>query len=329
MLRARLTVPSVALTIVVIAGLGCSSTAPASNGATTTTGVCGFSGTVPRLSLSSNTNDELESGELRNGGTVQNYAQAQGLQFLDSFVGSYLRGDTTLYAGTLQASDNQSVLGLDCAGAKCRNESINEGSAIGSLAVSSGVATLTVHSLADHKYVVLTQSKSDANVSSVSIVLPDSRQGGNTGTCTKCVTDFLAKPSSISFKDLVSIADVAVNPGTDGGTGAPLSTHATGSLTLSHPCSLTFNDLVELNSMNGLPISNNGYEPSVMNTFVLQDDGDMVATVQGSVYAYVGEEYCTTSYTIDLYVNPSNLADYGVRNFQTFKPDASYEQVCP
>jgi hypothetical protein len=329
---ARTVVPCLAVAVVTafVAGLGCSSTAPASNSSpSTTTGACGFTGAIPKLALSANTTNELENGELQDGGTAQGYAEAQGLRFLDTFVGSFLRGDTTIYQGTLEASDNQSVLGQDCAGVRCKNESISEGSAVASLAVTSGVATLEVHSLADHKYIVLTESKSVANVTNVSIVLPDSSQGGNSGTCTKCATDFVSKPSAITFKDLVSTAQVAVNPGvTDGGTGAALSTHATGSLTLSAPCALTFNDLVELNSLNGLPTSNYGYQQNVMNTFT-QQGGDMVATVQGSVYAYIGEQYCTTSYTIDLYVSLSNLADYGVRNFQTFKPDASYEQICP
>lgn len=36
------------------------------------------------------------------------------------------------------------------------------------------------------------------------------------------------------------------------------------------------------------------------------------------------EEYCAVAYTLELYVNANNLADYGVRNFKTYIPDAGY-----
>jgi hypothetical protein len=274
--------------------------------------------------------------------TVEAYAEAQGLAYLDTFVGSYLRGDVTLYTGTLQASDNQSVLGNDCGGGgtACKNQSITEGPAIASLVVSQGVATLSVHSLSDHEYVVFGQSSDAASITNIGLVLPDSSEGGNSGSCKGCVPSFSSKPSSITFKDVVGTADVAINPGqgnvdggvTDANAGAPLSTHASLSLSQATACALTFDDLIELNALNGLATNNNGYASTNAASTFAQQGNDMVALVQSSVYSYTANEGCTTSYTIELYVNLTNLADYGVRNFQTFTPDAGggyyYGTVC-
>ena len=234
--------------------------------------------------------------------------------------------------GTLSAHDNESVLGTDCAGgtAACKDQSISEGPAIASLTVADGVASLTVHSLAEHKYVMFQQTKKAADVTTVSLVLSDSDSGGDTGTCSGCVPSFASKPQTVSFQNIESTADVGVNAppvGEDAGSrdagGAVLNTYASSSLTLGTACALTFDDLVELNALN---------VPSRMNApvFTLQG-GLMVAELRGSLYADVSKEYCLTSYTIEIYVNPSNLADYGVRGYKTYVPDAGYYYggVCP
>ena len=45
----------------------------------------------------------------------------------------------------------------------------------------------------------------------------------------------------------------------------------------------------------------------------------MVALVQGSIYGpSASGQYCSMGYSIELFVDPTNLASYGVRNFQTF-----------
>jgi len=334
MVRSALAVSAVIFASFIVA---CSSNGTTASPATVGA-ACSYVAPVPAAPASSTTNDY---GELPSGMTVQAYAEAQGLAYLDSFVGTYLRGDVTLYTGTLQASDNQSVLGDDCGGGStaCKNGSITEGPAIASLVVSQGIATLSVHSLSEHDYVVFTQSTAAAGVTNVGIVLPDTSEGGNTGTCKGCVPSFSAKPSSITFKNLVSTGDVAVNPGqgnvdggvTDANAGAALSTHASASLTLATACALTFDDLIELNSLNGLGTSNNTLGSANTSSTFTQQGNDMVAEVQSTVYSYTGEQDCSTSYTIELYVNLTNLADYGVRNFQTYTPDAGYyyEPACP
>jgi hypothetical protein len=212
----------------------------------------------------------------------------------------------------------------------CKDQSIAEGPAVASLTVVDGVAALTVHSLAEHKYVIFQQTTEAADVTTVSLVLSDSTSGGNSGTCSGCVPSFASKPQTISFQNIESTVDVGVNAppvGRDAGSrdagGAVLDTYASSSLTLGTACALTFDDLIELNALN---------PPSDMSAPVFTlEGGDMVAQLQGSVYGNVSNEYCVTSYTIEIYVNASNLADYGVRSYQTYVPDAGYYygSVCP
>jgi len=316
--------------LVVVVPVACSGTT-VSGASGSASSSCAYSGAIPMIPPSPVTSQDVQSQNLPTGVSVQAFAEAQGYQYLDSFVGQYLRGDVTVYAGTLSARDNESVLGTDCAGggSACTDESISEGPAVASLSVASGAASLTVHSLAAHKYVVFQQTAAVAGVTTVSLVLPDGSSGGNTGTCAGCVPSFVSKPQTIAFQNLESSADVAVNPpqvGVDAGPvdagGAALHTYASSSLTLGTACSLTFDDLVELNALN--PPASTG-----ALVFTLRG-GEMVAVLQGAIYGDVSSQYCLTSYTIELYVNPSNLADYGVRAYQTYIPDAGYyENPCP
>jgi len=293
---------------------------------------CAYSGAVPAVPASPVTKQDVQSQNLPSGASVQAFAEAQAYQYLDAFVGQYLRGDVTFYTGTLSAHDNESVLGTDCAGgsAACKDQSIAEGPAVASLTSANGVASLTVHSLTARKYVLFQQTQAAADVTSVSLVLSDSTSGGNSGTCSGCVPSFASKPQTISFQNIESTGDIGVNAppvgqdaGSRDGGGAVLNTYATSSLTLGAACALTFDDLVELNAES---------PPSGMNTpvFTLQG-GEMVAELQGQIYGEVGSQYCLTSYRIEVYVNASNLADYGVRGYETFVPDAGYfyGEQCP
>jgi hypothetical protein len=323
--------------LVVATSVACTVACNGSSSATPAAGTCSFVAPIPVLPATPLTPSDLEYGNLPPGISVQSYAEAQGLAYLDSFVGSYLRGGVPLYTGTLAAHDNESVLGLDCSGGStaCKDQSITEGPAIASLAVGDGGASLSVHSLAQHEYVVFQQSQGVADVTTVGLVLPDDSSGGNTGTCKGCVPSFGSMPKSITFENIESSAEVAVNAtpfGTDAGAvdaaGALLHTYASASLTVAEPCALTFNDLIELNTLNPISTPYGFATP----TFVLTG-GQMVAELQGSVYAEGSEgtgNYCSTWYMIELYVDPSNLADYGVRSYQTFTPDAGYDDynVC-
>jgi hypothetical protein len=322
------------------AGLGCSISG-GSNAA-----ACSYSGALPPPPSSSLTQSGggFDDGTLPQGVSVQAFAEGLGRQYLDAYVGDYLRGKLTVYHGTLSANDDQSVLGIDCNGGSdaCADQSIPNGPAVASLTVDAdaGTATLTVHSLAAHKYVAFQQTAAMSDVTTVGVVLPDTSTGGNTGTCSGCVTEFGNTPTSISIRNLDGIGYVAVNPPADAsqGTvndagevvdayaGVKLDIHASGALVLGTPCELTFDDLAELNAF-GPPLAS-----SVSAPVGFQQQGDeMVALVQGSAYSYdqQTDNGCVTYYTIELYVSTTNLADYGVRNFAVVHPDAGYyEQFC-
>lgn len=340
MLCVRFAIPCLVVSLSLAVGCGSKVTSTA----TTSGATCSYSGAIPKAPSSKLTGGGFGYGSPPQGVSVQAYAEANGLAYLDAFVGSYLRGDSTVYTGTLSAEDNQSVLGTDCNGGSqaCHDQSIASGPAVASLAVASGEATLTVHSLGAHKYVVFSQSHTEPDVTTVGIVLPDTGAGGNTGTCSGCAPSFLKKPASIDVQNLVSTAYVAVNPGVDAGpgvvddagivvdayAGVPLDTHASTSLTLATACDLTFDDLVELNSLG--PPSTSGSSGQTSYNFVARGD-QMVAVVQGSVYTYSEDAGtgCTTAYSIELYVSTTNLADYGVQNYTVVHPDAGYyQQYC-
>jgi hypothetical protein len=288
-----------ALTIL-LAMCGCGGS---SDGATAASTSCGFVAPVPTAPKDASYNASVEA-----------QAQTQGLQALDSFVGPYLRGDIAVYRGTLSAHDNQSVLASPSNDGSpgYKSQTVPEGPAVASLAIAGGSATLSVHSTTEHKYLVLQQdTKNASNTTNVGIILPDGSGGGNTGTCVGCVPDFGGKPQTIAFENIVSTQ--VVNIGAFAGEeleGGPdnddvtLHTYGTASLTLVPPCGVAFDDLAELNASNGL-------------TFALQGD-QMVTQMTG--YAYMSGEYCEVAYTIELYVSTTNLADYGVQNFQQLPP---------
>lgn len=315
-------VPTVVLIVAAAIACGGRSSSSATDSGSS---ACAYSGAIPTIPTSQVTKWDVANGMRPTGVSAQSYAEAQAYQYLDSFVGQYLRGDVPVYRGTFSAHDNESVLGTACDGgsAACTDESISEGPAVASLTVVDGAASLRVHSLSEHKYVLFRQTKEVADVTTVSLVLPDSSSGGNSGTCSGCVPSFASKPETISFQNLKSTVDVGVNPpplganaGSSDAGGVELNTYASSSLTLGTACSLAFADLAELNALN----RPTGARAPV---FTLKG-GEMVAELQGTVYGDVSNDFCLTLYTIELYVNASNLADYGVRGYQTFIPDAGY-----
>jgi hypothetical protein len=288
-----------ALTIL-LAMCGCGGS---SGDAGTASASCGFVAPVPKAPKAASYNASIE---------VQ--AESQGLQALDGFLGPYLRGDIAVYRGTLSAHDNQSVLASasNDGSPGYKSQTVPEGPAVASLAIAGGSATLSVHSTTEHKYLVFQQdTKNASNTTNVGIILPDGSGGGNTGTCIGCVPDLGGKPQTIAFENIVSTQVVNISAfageeleGGPDNDDVTLHTYGSASLTLVPPCGVTFDDLAELNASSGL-------------TFALQGD-QRVSQVTG--YGYVPGDYCQVTYTIELYVSTTNLADYGVQNFQQLPP---------
>jgi hypothetical protein len=216
-------------------------------------------------------------------------------------MGPYLRGQVTAYRGTFAGHDNQGVLRSKASGGpKLENQTVPMSAAVASLVVKGNNAVLTVHAMPEHKYLVFSQTAQDkSHATSVGIILSDVTGGGNSGTCVGCVPEFGDHPASIAFDDIETSELVAL---TNGGT-ATLRTHATANLQLVSPCGLAFEDIAELNEPGNL-----AFFPSSTNS------EEMIYEMEGYGYSPSG---CYQSYTIELHVNTTNLADYGVRNFRS------------
>jgi hypothetical protein len=263
---------------------GCGGSADASTSGAV--GACSFSTPLPDVAKTAPVHASVE---------VQ--AEAAGRIALDAYLRPYLRGEIAVYRGTLEAHDNQGVLGAQpYGGPKLEDQSVPASSAVAALTVQEGSALLTVHSVTEGKYLTFQQPIPDATeTTNIGIILSDDDTGGNTGTCERCVPAFGGDPASIAFAKIESSQLVGR---TTGGT-AHLHTYATANLERVPACSVTFADVAELNKPSALAFEARG--------------GEMVSTTTGYGFTPTG---CYETYTIDLYVNLENLADYGVRNFQ-------------
>jgi hypothetical protein len=257
-------------------------------------GTCSYSGSVP---------ETPDAGTIYNA-PLQQQAESEALAALDKYVGVYLRGDATVYRGTLSAQDNQGVLHESSGspdGGTLHNQTIPSGPAVAALTIASGTATLTVHSVNAYKHIVLTQEVKDSSTTNIGIILAEGAAGGNSGSCAGCVPGFTARPQTISFSG-VNVSQVVNLNGRSKDRSLHIS--ATASLELVTPCGIQFSDLAALNANSGL---------------LFQPRGDeYVAVVTGGGYTWTGPHnyYTYKQYTLELYVSATNLASYGVRNFE-------------
>jgi hypothetical protein len=243
-------------------------------------------------------------------GSAEDIAKAQGLTTLGSYLEPFLNGGVGVYKGTLSAHDNQGVLNgsMPAGSSGYVSQTVDGGPAIASLTIIGGIAVLSVHSFAAHKYVVFSQETSDAQkTTTVGIILADSKSGGNTGTCTSCVPSLAGRPKTIDFSNLESTQIVNVNPTGESSDNVTLHTFATASLELVSPCDVTFDDIAELNAGDGLAFTQNA--------------GDWTAQLAGYAYPTNG---CATSYTVELYVSATNLANFGVRDYAPGEDEGCY-----
>jgi hypothetical protein len=236
---------------------------------------------------------------------VQAQAEAAQAAVLDAMFGSYLRGDSHAYRGTFAVADNY-PLSQNLAGEPPPDGAvIPRGAGLASLVVSGGVATLSLHN--DGQYIPFTEAQANPLLVVIGVILGDNAVGGDTATCTGCLPDLFSAPESISLAKLVPTgfdADIA-------GGDPNLKLAASGTLDVAAPCSLAFADLLEL--APGVP--------------KFEAEGKLeVWHVSGDIGSQ-GQNGCETmqSYTIDLYVDPTNLADYGTKNFVAGMTD----MACP
>jgi hypothetical protein len=239
--------------------------------------------------------------------TVQGIAEGGGLGKLDRLVGRFLRQEAVVYHGMIEARETQSPGGTAqtlpqqsaIAGLTRGNEELLGGEGF------SGADVLIVHGVESGAYVQFSQVKEQPGVTWVGTILGDNSVGGDTTSCTDCTPAFAEFPAEISFESLTATSTIQVNDET--GTPQDVTLEVAASVTLDAvaPCDLTFEDLILVNHGTGpLPFVQEGDE------MILHDSG--VAPIPPTAPGMCGG----TAYTIDLYVNLSDLADYGVRNYE-------------
>ncbi len=276
--------------VAAVCGFACSSSALPGSGAT--------GGTGGSLACAKTT----PSPPAVTGDMVRDTAQANEFAFVDATVGGYLRGDSPAYVGSASASDDSGTLGGPL--------SFSTESAIAAVVISADWALFTVASAADHERLILGQQTTSPDVTIAMGILPDGTYPGgysDSATCTSCTPDFFTHPSSLMW------SGVDANfPGSypDGGGVFP-AYDVTSSVDLQalSPCALTWNQIAAL---DGGP---RGF---------VQEGNEMVVHAAGSVQT-VAPSFRTCDgqavpYTIDCYINLTNLFDYGVRNYVAGSP---------
>jgi hypothetical protein len=265
------------------------------------------------------------------GSSEQAQVEATQLSVLSSIIGQYLRGDVPVYRGTIEAT--AVTAGGGC-GPDQSTVHLPEGPALAMLGITNGstaassTATLIIHATKAKVYADLVETKSEPSKIAVGTLGGDDPKNGITtnipeSSCTACGPDLWDRPPSITL-GLTAKGVVSVYKGVAGMGGksvsVPVQTDLTAHLEVAKPCSLTWTDLAHLNTA----IGPDAFSLSFGLTEFTSVGGDWVWHVEGSTPSgTAGECEIETLYSIDLYVNQRNLADYGVRNYQ-----ASSKTVC-
>jgi hypothetical protein len=228
--------------------------------------------------------------------TTQTAVEKQQADALDHLVGRFVRGETPLLRGTLQAHDNASALGPPTS----KDADIPLGDAFATFEDGgSGTTQLFVHHLATKQFVQLAQHGGAST--DIYMILPEGTTGGRFGTCDACAPAFSPAPDSVDIADAQVSYQGAYSV-------TPMTISVTTSLAAVPPCSLTFADLA----------------PMAPDSFVLEG-AEMVSHVS-SIYVVDPNAQCSdaTPYTIDLYVNANAPWIFGVRNYKA----GVTQQVC-
>lgn len=256
---------------------------------------------------------------------------------LDRLFGQYLRGDIVVYHGTMRGhSSTTSPPGFPVV----PEQDLAPGPALARLAVQTAwsgdwlqnpppppitgqVAILLSHNLATAQYMAFQQAESQPSTTAATGITDDNSDNFLSTTCSDCAPSFEARPASLALS-LTATGAVTMYQG-NVSIEVPVLTTATLDLTAALPCSVTFNELVTLNSATG---PNEFADSFGLWQFVLTGN-EYVWHVQGAVLisSPSGLGRCdgqSVPYTIDLYVNASNLANYGVRNYVQMAP----QQLC-
>jgi hypothetical protein len=248
---------------------------------------------------------------------------------VDRLVGTYLRGDVTVYRGTAKAHDNASALANTAVYGPRPDGVIAAGPALALLDVrapSGGdwlpprpdppgkSAILVVHAVPASLHFILEQPLAQPALTEGGLLSGVATTASLVTSCTGCAPSFAGRPATIVFQDLTTTGVVSVFMGYAGQGGKDVNVTATvvasADLALAPPCSLGFDDLVILDSATG---------PNeidlTLSSFVLIGN-EMVWHTAGSFSVpSMGKCSISTPYTIDVFVDRSDLSRVGTRNF--------------
>ena len=136
-------------------------------------------------------------------------------------------------------------------------------------------------------------------------------------SCDKCLPSLWTKPSTLTLDKVTTTATVQEYEGVvnQGGMNVevPINTVTTASLTLASPCSLEWKDLQDLNTVTG---PNAFSADAGLQSFTLTG-GEWVSHQSGS-FETPNQGSCPTytDYSIDVFVDATNLASHGVQELQ-------------
>ena len=231
-------------------------------------------------------------------------ANAAAFARLDQLVGRYLRSDVAVYRGSAKANANVDV------SYNVRNVTLQTSSAHAALSVGAGVAGVTVFSASERERILFQQQAALPGTTFVDTIAPNGTYGGgplwplnasSAASCTACAPDLASAPASLVWQGLEAIA-------ASGSDAAPLDVTSSVNLQRVSPCALNWDDI---------------FAVSADYTFDLPAEppagGEFVQTISGSVETKAASfrtcDGIRVPFTIDVYINSENLADYGVRNF--------------
>jgi hypothetical protein len=256
----------------------------------------------------------------------------------DVLIGRYLRGDVTVYRGTV--SGQATVAVNDSAPVYQVQQSLPDEPALALLDIratnggdwfpprenvpaASSTAALVVQGLPSHLYISYAQVTEDPGVTWAGAIQSSQPPTDNLleTSCSACASSLWEQPSAIAFAGLVTNGTVDVY-NSDGTTSVPVSTTSSVTLTAVSPCQVVWQDLAVLNTVTGPNEFSSGFED-------FQPEGGLMVAHDIGQYLPVppsrGQCALATNYSVDLWVDPSDLSNHGVRNFMI----TSMSSVCP
>jgi hypothetical protein len=267
--------------------------------------VCGLACSSSSLPGNTACTKTAPSAPAATGDVVRDMAQATEFAFVDGVVGGYLRGDNPAYVGTASATDNSGTLGGPL--------SFSTTNAVAAVVTGGGLpgwALLTIASPADHERLLLGQQDTSPDVTVALGILPNGTYPGgysDSATCTSCTPDFFTHPPSLVWSGVDATFAGSYPDG--GGVFPAFDITSSVNLQALSPCALTWDQIVAL---NGGP---RGF---------VQEGNEMVVHAVGSVQTVAPSfgacDGQAVPYTLDRYINLTNLFDYGVRNYVAGSP---------